>query len=138
MKIISDNRKARFNYNLLDSFESGIVLTGEEIKSVRAGNINLGDAYCYIDNGEMWIKNLHITSQDPIRTRKLLLNKQEIRKIESKVKSKGVTAIPKQVYLNDKGLCKISIAIATGKKDFDKRNSIKERDLNRQMKNERY
>lgn len=148
MKIIARNKKASYNYFLLDSFEVGIVLHGTEIKSVRANKVNIGDAYCIIRNEEMFIVNMHIAkyehgnifNHDETRQRKLLLHKKQIIKINNKVMQDNLTIVPTKVYL-EKGLCKVEIALAKGKKNYDKRQSIKERDdkrnIDRRLK-ERY
>ncbi len=148
MKIISRNKKASYNYFLLDSFEVGIVLQGTEIKSVRANKVNIGDAYCIIRNEEMFIVNMHIAkydhgnifNHDETRQRKLLLHKKQIIKIHNKVMQENLTIVPTKVYM-EKGLCKVEIALAKGKKNYDKRQSIKERDdkrnIDRRLK-ERY
>lgn len=148
MKIIARNKKASFNYFLLDNFEAGIVLQGTEIKSVRANKVNIGDAYCIIRNEEMFIVNMHIAkydhgnifNHDETRQRKLLLHKKQIIKIHNKVMQENLTIVPTKVYM-EKGLCKIEIALAKGKKNYDKRQSIKERDdkrnIDRRLK-ERY
>jgi SsrA-binding protein len=123
-------------------FEAGIMLTGSEIKSLREGKVNLGDAYCFLTNGELFVKNMHIAGykfatyndHDPLRLRKLLLNKSELRKIESKLKDKGLTVIPFRIYINEKGKAKLMIAVAKGKKTFDKRESIKERETGRRIR----
>jgi len=133
------NRKASYAYQLIDKFTAGMVLLGTEIKSIRNNAANISDAHCiYIDN-EMWIKNLHIDeysnsgfkNHEPKRARKLLLNRIELTKIESKVKEKGMSIIPLRLFSNEKGKIKIEIALAKGKKIFDKRESIKEKDIKR-------
>lgn len=138
------NRKASHLYHFLQSFEAGIQLNGGEVKSIKSGNANLSDAYCIVEHGEVWIKNLHVTEYkqsaereyNPKRNRKLLLNKTEIRKIERKIHEKGNTLIPYRIYLSDRGFIKLEIIIATGKKAFDKRESIKEKDQKRSMERE--
>jgi SsrA-binding protein len=135
------NRKASHLYHFLQSFEAGILLTGAEVKAIKTGNANLSDAYCVIEQGEVWIKNMHISeykqSRDleynPKRNRKLLLNKAEIRKIERKITEKGNTLIPYKLYVTDRGFIKMEIVVASGKKAFDKRESIKEKDEKRSM-----
>ncbi len=135
------NRKASHLYFFLQSYEAGILLTGAEVKSVKTGNANLSDAYCVVEHGEVWIKNMHISEYkqsqvpdyNPKRDRKLLLNKAEIRKIERKVTEKGNTLIPYRIYLSDRGIIKLEIVLATGKKSYDKRESIKEKDEKRSM-----
>lgn len=135
------NRKASHLYFFLQSYEAGILLSGAEVKSIKTGNANLSDAYCMIEHGEVWIKNMHIseykqsqeTDYNPKRSRKLLLNKTEIRKIERKITEKGNTLIPYRVYVTDRGFIKLEIVLASGKKSFDKRESIKEKDEKRNM-----
>lgn len=135
------NRKATFEYFLTQTFKCGIMLTGTEIKSVRAGKVNLKEGYCYVRNNAVWIKNMHIapykegsySNHLPLRERKLLLKKREINKIESKLKEKGLTLIPVQMYINERGLAKLDISLAKGKKFYDKRNSIKEKDTKREV-----
>lgn len=135
------NRRATFNYFISDSWEAGIMLTGTEIKSVREGKANLADAFCLIKNDEMWIRNMHISLYDhgsysnhePKRERKLLLHKKQLQKIFSKAKEKGVTIIPVRLYLNERGFAKLEIGLARGKKLFDKRDSMKEAELKREV-----
>lgn len=120
------------------------MLKSTEIKSIREGKANLSDAYCLFEKGELWIKNMHISeydagsynNHDPKRSRKLLLNKAELNKLERKVAEKGMTLVPYKVYFNDRGIAKIEIALASGKKAFDKRDSIKERDQKRELDRE--
>lgn len=137
-KIVSKNRKAQFEYFLLERFEAGIALKGSEIKSVRGGQVSLQEAYIKIDGQQAWLVNSHIASyqaasysdHDPKRPRRLLLHKKEIRQLWNEVRLKGVTVIPVSMYLKD-GRAKIEIAIAKGKKLFDKRWDIAEKDLRR-------
>jgi SsrA-binding protein len=138
-KRIADNRKARFDYELLEHFEAGIVLQGTEVKSLRAGKLNLGDSYCVIErDGQVYLKDAHISpyshgthaNHDPLRTRKLLLNRGEIRRLAQRVREKGLTLIPTRVYLKN-GWVKVEIALAKGRKKYDKREKIKERDAER-------
>ena len=149
MKIIATNRKANFEYFIISTFEAGIVLKGSEVKSIRLGHTNLQDSFISFDkNSECFIKNMHITNYkdstidklDEKRSRKLLLNKQEIKKIMSKVQEKGFTCIPLKVYLKD-SLVKLEIAIAKGKHTYDKKATIAQRDIERdtqrQLKNYR-
>lgn len=145
IKIISRNRKAKFNYHLLKSYEAGIVLRGSEIKSIRARQVSLAEAYVTVDGREAWLLNSHIApyhqaghfNHDPIRPRKLLLHKSEIRHMWNDVRKKGVTIVPLKLYLVD-GIAKVEIAIARGKKQYDKRRAIAkrdaERDLDRQLR----
>lgn len=141
IKIVSRNRKANFEFFLLETFEAGIALMGSEIKSIRAGQMSLGEAYVRIDNGkEAWLVNAHIApyemanrfNHDPLRPRRLLLHRKEIRGIWNAVRQKGVTVIPVQVYLKD-GRAKAEIAIAKGKKLYDKRQDIAKRDAERDL-----
>lgn len=135
------NKKAKFNYEFIDSYKAGMVLTGTEIKSVKEGKVNLGDSFCYFRNGELWLKNLHISeyknasyaNHEPMRLRKLLLHKKELRKLEGNIKEKGLTIIPYKIFFSDRGVAKIEIALARGKKSFDKRESIKERDTQKEI-----
>jgi SsrA-binding protein len=140
IKTVSTNRKARHEYFLLDIYEAGIVLRGSEIKSIRAGQISLGQAYVSVNNGEAWLMNAHVApyneaslfNHDPLRPRKLLLHASEIRKLYEKVRQKGATIIPLRVYLKD-GLAKVEIALAKGKKHYDKRAEIAKRDAQREL-----
>ena len=135
------NRKASFSYQLIDKYNAGIVLLGTEIKSIRNNNANMSDAYCTFIDGELWLKNLHINeysnssqkNHEPKRSRKLLLNRIELNKIESKVKEKGMTIVPIRLFSNEKGKIKLEISLAKGKKLFDKRESIKEKDIKRDL-----
>lgn len=142
IKMIADNRKARFNYELLEREEAGIVLTGTEVKSLREGKLNLGDSYCLIErNGEVWLVDAHISpylagnrfNVDPLRRRKLLLHKREIQKLNVKVKERGLTLVPTRVYFKQ-GKVKVEIALARGKKVHDKRESIQARDAAREAR----
>lgn len=143
-KVEIKNKQAGFNYFIIETYEAGIALQGCEVKSIRNREVNMSDSYCVVENGEMILKNFHISSYkdsgysyrdyNPKRDRKLLLNKKEIRKIHQDVKTKGVTVVPLKLYSNERGLMKISIAIAKGKKTYDKSQSIKEREIEREMK----
>lgn len=141
MKILSDNRKARFNYEIIDSYTCGLVLEGCEIKSLRAGNMNMSESFCVIDKGEVWMKNMYIKEYenrgyvkvDSLRDRKLLLRKHEIRKLTEKLKTKGMTLIPIKLLVNDYGLIKVELGLCKGKKTYDKRNDIKEKDIKRDI-----
>ncbi len=138
IKIITINRKARHEYHLRDRYEAGIVLQGTEVKSVRAGKFNLTDSYARIQNGEIFLIDAHITpyehrnqeNHDPKRLRKLLLHRQEIRKIESKIRSAGMTIVPTKAYFSN-GKVKLEIAIAQGKQAYDKREALKEEETRR-------
>lgn len=146
-KVMADNRQARFTYEILDSYEAGVALKGTEVKSIRAGKVNLRDGYAQVKNGEVWLLNVHISphdmtnqayNHDPRRPRRLLLHKAEIRKLIGKVEEKGLTLVPLKLYLK-KGRVKVNIAIGRGKKLHDKRDSLKKkqekRDIARMMKN---
>lgn len=138
--ILIKNKRATFDYELLETFTAGIVLTGTEIKSLRLGKASLVDTYCYVERGEVWVKNMNISeyfygtynNHAARRDRKLLLNKKEIRKLQA-AKDNGFTIIPTRLFINDRGLAKVVIALAKGKKEYDKRQSIKERDDKREM-----
>lgn len=141
IKIIADNRKARYLYEILETYEAGLELQGSEVKSIRQGKANLQDGYALVRNGEAVLINVHISpyektaayfNHDPRRTRKLLLHKQEIRKLIGKVEQQGLTLIPLKMYMK-RGFVKITIALAKGKKIHDKRESIKKRDDQREM-----
>ena len=133
------NRKAEFEYHLITTFTAGIVLTGTEIKSIRAGKVNLTDSYCSFINGELWAHNIHISeyangtynNHEPKRDRKLLLNRKELKKLQSKLNDRGMTISPTRMWINENGYAKLDIALARGKKMFDKRESIKEKDQRR-------
>ena len=135
------NKRATFDYELLDTFTAGIVLTGTEIKSIRLGKASLVDTFCIVEKGELWVKNMYVAeyfygtynNHTARRDRKLLLTKKELRKIESAARNNGFTIIPTRLFINDKGLAKVIVAIAKGKKEYDKRDSIKERDDRREM-----
>lgn len=135
------NKKAGFEFFLLEVFSAGIQLTGTEIKSIRDGKVNLTDAYCLFAGEELFVKNMHIAeytfgthyNHEPKRDRKLLLTKRELKKLLGKTKEKGLTIIPTRLYINDKGLAKIDIALAKGKKLYDKRETLKTKDSKREM-----
>lgn len=146
-KIVADNRQARYLYEILETYEAGLVLQGTEVKSVREGKANLKDGYALIRNGEAWLLNVHISphittseyfNHDPRRTRKLLLHRQELRKLIGKVEQKGLTLVPLKLYLK-RGLVKVTIGLARGKKIHDKREDLKrkeaKRDVERALKN---
>ncbi len=138
--VIAKNKKAYFLYEIVETFVAGIVLTGSEIKSIRAGKINFVDSYGVVENGEAYIKGLHIApyerggyaNHEPTRNRKLLLNKKEILKIAKRISEKGYTFIPLSCFINEKGIAKLEMALARGKKSYDKRESIKQRDSDRE------
>lgn len=135
------NKQASFNYEWLETLVAGLVLTGAEIKSIREGKVNLQDGYCFFDRGEAFVKGINITpyaqgshyNSEAVRDRKLLLKKAEIVKLKSRVEEKGLTLVPTRIFINDRGLAKIELALARGKKRHDKRESIKERDLKREL-----
>ncbi len=136
-----ENRRARFDYQFLDTLVAGLVLKGTEIKSIREGKAGLSDSYCYFRNDELFVKNLHISEyadasfyqHEALRERKLLLSRQELNKLLKKVKDQGLTVIPTRLFINDKGFAKMEIALAKGKKLYDKRDDIKKRDIEREM-----
>ena len=135
------NRKASHDYFFIQEIEAGIVLLGTEIKSIRHGKINFKDSYAKVDDGEMWLYNLHISpyekttyfNHEPTRKRKLLLHRREIKRLKNKVDQDGMTLVPSVIYINEKGKCKVMIALAKGKKNFDKRESIALKDQKREM-----
>ena len=139
--VVAQNKKARHDYSIVDTIEAGIVLTGTEIKSVRAARIQLKDGYAQIKNGEAWLINVHIApfeqgniwNQDPDRTRKLLLKKKQITKLQHDLKGTGMTLVPLKVYLKN-GFAKVLLGIVKGKHDYDKRESIKRREQERDIK----
>lgn len=139
--IVIKNKRATFDYELLDKFTAGIVLVGTEIKSIRIGKASLSEAYCSMINGELWIINMHIAeyfygsynNHTIRRDRKLLLNKKELKKIDRKTKETGLTIIPTRLYFNERGFAKVRIALAKGKKQYDKRQALREKDDNRQL-----
>ena len=135
------NRRANFDYAITDTFTAGIVLTGTEIKSIRAGKAGLVDTFCYIHNGEVWVKNMYVAEYDrgsygnhlPRRDRKLLLNRREIRALAEATKAPGFTLVPLRLFINDDGRAKVDVALCRGKKEFDKRASLREKDDRREM-----
>ena len=139
-RVVTVNRKAYHNYHIEESFEAGIVLKGSEIKSIRAGKVNLSDAYARPENGELWLHNSHIASYDaasynthePVRPRKLLLHRKEIDTLASKVVQKGLTLVPLKLYIKH-GLAKLELGVARGKKVYDKRETIARRDADREV-----
>ena len=142
-KIIAENRKARFDYFIEETYECGIALEGTEVKSVKNGNISFPDSFAEITNGEVWVKNFHISeyayssifNHNPDRPKKLLLHKEEIKRLNRKVEEKGYTLIPIEFYLKN-GRVKVLLGVCKGKKQFDKRATIKDRDLNRELQRE--
>lgn len=142
-KVVAQNKKARHDYDIIDTMEAGIVLQGTEIKSVRQSRINLKDGFVRIRNGEAWLSNVHISpyeqgnlfNHDPLRTRKLLLHKKQIQKLTEIQKTGGMTIVPLKVYLKD-GYAKVLIGVAKGKKLYDKRQALKEKDMKRTIDRE--
>ena len=136
------NRSAYHEYFIDAKYEAGMVLQGTEVKAIRHGKVSFNDAYCLVHQGELWLKSLHIgeyefgnlANHDPVRDRKLLLRKREISKIAAKLKEKGYTLVPLRIYLNEQALIKVEIGLAKGKKLHDKRESIKQKDVEREMK----
>ena len=140
------NKRASFEYEFLEKFIAGIILTGTEIKSIRLGKITFGDAYCSFFNHELFVREFHIAPYEkgthynhiPKRERKLLLSKKELKRLLSKSEEKGLTIIPTRIFINERGYAKLEIALARGKKIYDKRDAIKERDLKRDMERVKY
>lgn len=140
------NRKASFEFTFIDKYVAGIVLGGTEIKSIKEGQASLQEAHCHFFKGELYLKGMHIAefregtfnNHEPLRERKLLLNKREIGKLEAKSSEKGLAIIPIRLFINDRGFAKLEIALAKGKKIHDKRDSIKEKDLRRDMERTKY
>lgn len=139
--IVIKNKKASHDYEFIEKFVAGIKLSGTEIKSIRLGKATIADSYCYFNNGELFLKGMHIAeywwgnlnNHDPLRDRKLLLTARELRKIERKVKETGLTVIVFKVFINDRGLAKAEIAVSRGKKEYDKRETLKRKDASREM-----
>ena len=135
------NKKARFNYEIGDTYTAGIVLTGTEIKSIRDGKASLVDSYCLIENGEVWVKQMNVSeyfygsynNHVARRDRKLLLNRKEIAKLQKASENPGFTIVPLRVFINDRGLAKMVVGIGRGKKEYDKRQTLRERDDKRQL-----
>lgn len=140
-KVVAQNRKARFNYIIDEEIEAGMILMGSEVKSIRAGKVNINDAHCMEIGGDIYLVNAYIAEYDgavlfthrPRQNRKLLLHSRQIRKIVGKIKTKGVTLVPLSIYFNQRNIAKVKIAIARGKKTHDKKNALKELDQKRQM-----
>jgi SsrA-binding protein len=136
------NRSAYHDYFIDDKYDAGMILLGTEVKSLRDGRASFNDSYCIFNKGELWLKSLHISeyshgtvnNHDPLRDRKLLLKKRELAKLEAKIKEKGYTIIPLRIFFNDKRLIKIEIGLGKGKKQYDKRETIKQRDNDRELK----
>ncbi len=144
MDQIAKNNKVYFDYEILENFTAGIVLVGSEVKSIRNKDVSIKEAFCHVENGEMWLKGMHIAqfkesgrfqNHEPVRDRKLLLNKKEIKKLQEKVSQKGLTIVPLKIIITGKGLIKVDIGLARGKKNYDKKETIKLRDLDRDVKN---
>jgi SsrA-binding protein len=135
------NKRASFEYQFIELFEAGIALQGTEIKSIRQGKANLSDAYCYFRKGELYVRSMYIAEYDhgtyanheARRPRKLLLKRQELKKLEKRAKERGLTIVPTRLYINERGLAKLEVALAKGKKVYDKRESIKRKDLKREL-----
>ena len=135
------NRRARYEYEFVDTYEAGMVLSGTEVKALRAGEANLADAYCYFRKDELWVRNFYIkeyrhgtdANHEPSRPRKLLLKARELKKLDKKIREKGLTIVPTKVYMNDRGLVKMGIALARGKNTYDKRDSLKKKDGKREL-----
>jgi SsrA-binding protein len=140
IEVVTKNRRASFEYSILETYKCGMVLTGTEIKSIRLGKVNIGDAYCVIQNDELYVRNMHIVEYEkggfvnhPTRAdRKLLVKKTELKRLTNKLKDKGLTLIPLMVFLSENGFAKLEIALAKGKKSFDKREDIKKKDVQRE------
>ena len=140
-KVVCSNKKAYHDYTIEQVFETGMVLTGPEVKSLRAGKANLTDGYAQIKNNEVFLYNVHIspyvfatlTAPDPLRTRKLLLNRREIAKLIGKVKEQGCTLVPLKIYFNERGKAKLALGLARGKKLYDKRAALKKKEADREM-----
>lgn len=141
MEMISKNRKASFQYTFIDKLTAGLVLQGTEIKSIRAKDVSIDEGYCLIQDGELFIRNMHIgiydqgsyNNHEPKRDRKLLLNKNEIKKLEKNLKDVGLTIIPTALFISDSGYAKLNIALAKGKKIYDKREDLKQKDMKREI-----
>jgi len=144
MKVIAKNKKAFFNYELLESFEAGVSLLGSEVKSIREGRISLKESYAEVKDGEVFLLNCNISpyeaanrfNHEPRRQRKLLLHRREIKRLTGKIKEKGLTLVPTKMIINDKGKIKVEIALAKGKRAYQKRETIRERDRDREMRAE--
>ncbi len=136
------NRSAYHDYFIEDKYDAGMVLLGTEVKSLRDSRVSFNDSFCFFNKGELWIRSLHIAqyshgtvnNHDPVRDRKLLLQRRELRKMEAKIKEKGYTVVPLRIFFNEKGLVKLEIGLGKGKKQYDKRETIKQRDTDRELK----
>jgi len=144
MRLVAKNKKATFNYEILETYEAGIALVGSEVKSIREGRISLKESYAEIKGGEVFLVNCHISpyeasnrfNHDPLRERKLLLHRREIKRLTGKTQEKGLTLVPTKVLISDKGRVKVEIALAKGKRAYQKREAIRERDRDREMQAE--
>lgn len=140
-RAVATNRKARHDYHILETVEAGLVLTGTEVKSLRGGRANLNDSFARIENGQAYLYNMHISpyshgnrfNHEPTRTRKLLMHKDEIRRLIGKTREQGLTLIPLQIYFNEQGWAKVELALARGKKKWDKREAMAQRDARREV-----
>lgn len=136
------NRSAYHEYFIEDKYSAGMVLSGTEVKSLRQGKASFNDSYCYFNKGELWVKSLHIaeyshgtsSNHDPMQDRKLLLQKRELKKLEGKIREKGYTVVPLRIYFNEKGFAKMELGLGKGKRLYDKRQTIRQRDTEREMK----
>jgi SsrA-binding protein len=137
-----NNRQAYYNYFIEDKYDAGIVLLGTEVKSIREGKVSFNDAFCMFEKNELWVRGLYIAEYShgtvnnhiAVHDRKLLLNKRELRKLQNKLKDKGLTVVPLRVFLNEKNFVKVEIGLAKGKKNYDKRETIKQRDTDKEIK----
>lgn len=144
MKIVASNKKAYFNYEIIESLEAGIALLGSEVKSIREGRVSLKDSYAEIKNGEVFLLHMNISpyeqanifNHDPLRDKKLLLHRREIKRLIGKIREKGYTLIPTKVILNDRGKVKVEVSLARGKRTYEKKRAIKERDIEREVRAE--
>jgi SsrA-binding protein len=144
MKIVASNKKAYFNYEIIESLEAGIALLGSEVKSIREGRVSLKDSYAEIKNGEVFLLHMNISpyeqanifNHEPLREKKLLLHRQEIKRLIGKIREKGYTLIPTKVILNEKGKVKVEVSLAKGKRTYEKKRAIKERELEREVRAE--
>jgi SsrA-binding protein len=144
MKVIAKNKKAFFNYEIIENYEAGISLQGSEVKSIREGRISLKESYAEVKDGEVFLINCHISpyepanrfNHDPLRAKKLLLHKREIKRLTGKIKERGFTLIPTKVLISDRGKVKVEVSLARGKKEYQKRETIRERDRKREMRAE--
>lgn len=144
MRLIAKNKKAYFNYEILETFEAGIALLGSEVKSIREGRISLKESYAEVKDGEVFLVHCHISpyeaanrfNHEPLRERKLLLHRRELKRLTGKIKEKGLTLVPTKVLLSERGLVKVEVALARGKRAYQKREAIRERDRDREMRAE--